>query len=519
MTSLGASNPIELHTNSSSSNDSTSTPLSLDRSELSFESCKSKHPPPEPPPTVARLNGSDSSNASSSSSSLAPSSTGSSFSKKGMSLVLAELLSMKKRAKKADKKHLRALEQLQHQQIQAEAHLEEQLELQRVKLLNEMMVIANSNNSNNNNNNNNNSNNNSSNNYLLLKNEPAHHHHHIHQQLTPNSSSSNSSDLTPEEAFTQANTHWRQISEKLTEFRSNNYKSNLFHVRRIFHENKLFLNPLKTLCPHIQSLICMFLTNSSKRIHGKKNRTKIGVIGYSSNTLKELSEDEAIVLGRAFRKFLLRNKEPSTAVDAWRLDNPMLQPLFDNFPPFQPIMASIAKTLLVTSNMGLVRRVILGAGLSICDMITDVMVISSYYEAGDTEAANTLLTMILFNLFVQLVITLCQNHQKSKIALLRECLIAISCMKPAVDAYRVATGYENEQNSMNPLVEMALGKGGELAFESIPGVRDFAKREKLQFATNSPFPPPPPPPLQDHFYKFTHTLTAPRNQHSTSSPS
>ena len=42
-------------------------------------------------------------------------------------------------------------------------------------------------------------------------------------------------------------------------------------------------------------------------------------------------------------------------------------------------------------------------------------------------------------------------------------------MKPAVDAYRVATNRHDDKATVNPLQEMVFGKCIELACESAPG--------------------------------------------------
>jgi len=50
-----------------------------------------------------------------------------------------------------------------------------------------------------------------------------------------------------------------------------------------------------------------------------------------------------------------------------------------------------------------------------------------------------------------------------------ELIFVVTFLKPAVDAYRVATGHEDKDATYSPLVEMSFGKGCEMAFESIPG--------------------------------------------------
>jgi len=174
-------------------------------------------------------------------------------------------------------------------------------------------------------------------------------------------------------------------------------------------------------------------------------------------------------LGKSFRKHLLANKEFAVAVDAWRLANTILQPLFDHSPVFGSIMTAVAKHLLASSNMGLAKRVTLGALLSIMDMITDAGVINTYRASGKTSEATSLIAMIGSSLAAQLLMTYGQNKKKSKWVILRELAFVVAFLKPAVDAYRVATGYEDKDSTVNPLDEMVIGKMIELAFESVPG--------------------------------------------------
>ena len=119
--------------------------------------------------------------------------------------------------------------------------------------------------------------------------------------------------------------------------------------------------------------------------------------------------------------------------------------------------------------MGLAKRVTLGALLSIMDMITDAGVINKYRASGNTSGANSLIAMIGSSLAVQLLIAYGQNIKKSKWVKLRELAFVVTFLKPGVDAYRVATGHEDNDTLFNPLMEMALGKGCEMALESIPG--------------------------------------------------
>jgi len=178
-----------------------------------------------------------------------------------------------------------------------------------------------------------------------------------------------------------------------------------------------------------------------------------------------MTEDEARLIGRSFRSKVLGNKEIATGVDAFRLANPSLSNLFVDFDFFAPLLISIGRKLIVSSNMGLIKRVTLGAALSISDMVSDLFVTVSYYKEGNTTAATALLSMIGVSQIFQMVIVWGSNHKKSKLVQIREVLIVFSVLKPGVDAYRVAMGEIDELSTFTPLLEMVMGKGSELACE------------------------------------------------------
>jgi len=77
--------------------------------------------------------------------------------------------------------------------------------------------------------------------------------------------------------------------------------------------------------------------------------------------------------------------------------------------------------------------------------------------------------MVVTSLLFQGLLVLAQNSKKSRKEKLREIFFVVTFLKPAVDAYRVATGHEDEQLNFSPLQEMGFSKCTELATESIPG--------------------------------------------------
>jgi len=139
---------------------------------------------------------------------------------------------------------------------------------------------------------------------------------------------------------TSNSTAWKNVAEGLVEFRSKNLKNNESHVKRIFAETA-FLAPILAICPNVEILLANVLTNAASF---KINKAWVFPSQNSDiSPLQNLTEEEAARLGKSFRKHLLANKEFAVAVDAWRLANTTLQPLFDHSPVFGSIMLAVAK--------------------------------------------------------------------------------------------------------------------------------------------------------------------------------
>ena len=138
-----------------------------------------------------------------------------------------------------------------------------------------------------------------------------------------------------------------------------------------FLSKNLALQHLKTTTfPQLDVMMLALLQN--KLFHKKANQqqkriggNKVKVSERSDNILNDLTEAEAKMIGRSFALLLLTTTEPAAAIDAWRLDNKVLVPLFADHAWFEPMINAIAKQLLKRSNLGLKWRVGLGAFLSI----------------------------------------------------------------------------------------------------------------------------------------------------------
>jgi len=157
------------------------------------------------------------------------------------------------------------------------------------------------------------------------------------------------------------------------------------------------------------------------------------------------------------------------AVDEWRRHYTQLEVLFVEVEHFEEFMIVIATYVLKNNKAGMVMRVSLGAFLSTSDRATDIFVISNYYKNTELHGqANALLLMVSLSMFGQFCTVFLNYNKKSWCVKLREVLIYLLFLRPAVDAYRVSTNHEDGE-TLPPLHEMVMNKGCELACESIPG--------------------------------------------------
>ena len=180
------------------------------------------------------------------------------------------------------------------------------------------------------------------------------------------------------------------------------------------------------------------------------------------------SEDNRRV-GRSMATIIRMVQTGDAACDAWRRHYPQLDNLFE-IDGFEDFMVIIASSLLRDNKYGMIFRVSIRAALSTIDAATDIYVIATYYESPALVGqANALLAMITTNLVVQILSVLAQYQKKSLAIKLKEVLISIFFLRPALDAYRVLTNHEDDEATFDSLSEMIANKIIELGTESIPG--------------------------------------------------
>jgi hypothetical protein len=185
----------------------------------------------------------------------------------------------------------------------------------------------------------------------------------------------------------------------------------------------------------------------------------------------ELGEKEGREIGESLPRSLAINTQPVAAVDAFILNFPALQELDEEYEWFRPMLETISYRLLEEVPWGLKMRVTVGALTSMTDLVTDVYVTYMFWSEEKYRYFKASLASLVVSIGIQMIFVWLQNSKLGMTRVLREWIPILFGYKPAVDAYRVATGAKQEVGTaIDPMFEMSTMKVLEMFAEAIPGV-------------------------------------------------
>ena len=245
---------------------------------------------------------------------------------------------------------------------------------------------------------------------------------------------------------------WAAVANEVYQLKTSKYDKNLALITLLFaeHEHKVLLAPLLRRCPMFSSIVAEMLVN--------KLRFSAKEVDFQSKT-EDWGVKECRKVGMSMSPYLKDTQTGEAALHGWSLNYPQIETLFDETDGFEAFMLVITNNLLRDSNYGMVFRVAIGAALSTIDAMTDIYVISTYYGNAKLRGqANAMLAMIVVNICIQLLVVLGQYRRKNWKVKLREALICLFFLRPAVDAFRVSTNHKDRDATMDQLVEMVVNK-------------------------------------------------------------
>ncbi|GMH68630.1 hypothetical protein TL16_g04977 [Triparma laevis f. inornata] len=186
-----------------------------------------------------------------------------------------------------------------------------------------------------------------------------------------------------------------------------------------------------------------------------------------------VSEKEAAQIGRNLVPSLMTEQLAEAGVNLWKVQNRAVKELMVEQVWFEPMAVVLGKGIVKTAAWGLMARVIVGALLSMTDLSTDMFVLYQFWEGGEKMATyrDAQLASLAASIAIQLGLVFIQNQKKGVLRCTKESLIVLCGLKPALDAFRVAMGYEQELDTLvDPVLEMTFFKMTEVFSESLPSI-------------------------------------------------
>ncbi|GMI43368.1 hypothetical protein TrCOL_g9829 [Triparma columacea] len=193
----------------------------------------------------------------------------------------------------------------------------------------------------------------------------------------------------------------------------------------------------------------------------------------ATNEGEDKSEEEARgwEIGSAMTAVMLTTLTAAHAVDEWAHQFTEVQDVMNEQPWLRPMLEEIVMKLFMKSKVGLKARVTFGAATSMVDLLTDVYVTHKFWRGKKYGYFKASLASLMVSMGIQMLLVWAQNKKLGMKRVLKELIPILIGFKPAVDAYRVATGADQEVGaSMDPMLEMTSMKVIEMFAEAIPGV-------------------------------------------------
>lgn len=200
-----------------------------------------------------------------------------------------------------------------------------------------------------------------------------------------------------------------------------------------------------------------------------ENKVRAGTNNSVAAPLESITEKDAKHIASLFAVLLLSNVTSDAALDEFIHSCDAMKQLDETSTVFRPLLNGIAKRLLEGAHWGQNSRIATGATVSILDMASDVYMVYQYSATGQTTAAISVLCILAVSTVVQMLIVYLQNKRRGWGIIIREFILVFSCLKPAVDAYRVIRGGDVDPLLvLEPLQEVAFCKFAELGSEAVP---------------------------------------------------
>jgi hypothetical protein len=186
---------------------------------------------------------------------------------------------------------------------------------------------------------------------------------------------------------------------------------------------------------------------------------------------KDLEKKDGKEIGESLASTLAASTQVISAVDEWMHQFPALKELGEEYRWFRPLLETIGFKLMEEVPWGVKMRVTVGAFTSMIDLLTDVYVTYTFGSDREWGYFKASLASLTVSIGLQMFCVWLQNRKLGMKRAVKEWIPILLGYKPAVDAYRVATGAKQEVGTaFDPMHEMTCMKMAEMFAEAIPGV-------------------------------------------------
>jgi hypothetical protein len=230
-------------------------------------------------------------------------------------------------------------------------------------------------------------------------------------------------------------------------------------VVKAFIKANIAMKELEKQNRFVGTMLCAIIRNKLRR-----RATNEGEVG-------SLEEARGLEIGSALKVITMTTLTAKHAVDEWAHQYTEVQGVMREYKWFRPMIETIAVDLFKNSKIGLKARVTFGAVTSMTDLLTDVYVTYMFWDDKKYGYFKASLASLVASIGLQMFIVWGQNRKLGMKRVVLEWFPILIGFKPAVDAYRVATGAKQEVGAaVDPMFEMTIMKVLEMFAEAIPGV-------------------------------------------------
>ena len=191
-----------------------------------------------------------------------------------------------------------------------------------------------------------------------------------------------------------------------------------------------------------------------------------------STKIEVIEEEEARIIGNNLMSALKSRKLIAAGVDHWRKQNRAIDELLTEFPWMRALFEALGQGVVKTAPWGMMWRVGLGAVLSTLDLVTDIYITYIFWKEGEEKEVffQFNVAMLGTSMLLSFFMVILQHRKRGWVNTLLEVVIVVLGLKPAIDAFRVATSKKKEHGQiLDPISEMNFLKMIEIFSESIPG--------------------------------------------------